>query len=118
MGTALAPTIAQANEFVWHCHILEHEEHDMMRPLVITGKAPQRPNILPTGGALPQAQKVFTVTVSTGATFIVTPSSAAVAPIGYTANSFTVDFAGKPGTHTFTVKDSNNLTSSVTVTVA
>ena len=24
------------NEYVWHCHILEHEEHDMMRPLVIT----------------------------------------------------------------------------------
>ena len=23
-------------EYVWHCHILEHEEHDMMRPLVIT----------------------------------------------------------------------------------
>jgi spore coat protein A len=23
------------NEFVWHCHILEHEEHDMMRPFVI-----------------------------------------------------------------------------------
>jgi spore coat protein A, manganese oxidase len=23
------------NEYVWHCHILEHEEHDMMRPLVI-----------------------------------------------------------------------------------
>jgi spore coat protein A len=22
-------------EYVWHCHILEHEEHDMMRPLVI-----------------------------------------------------------------------------------
>ena len=22
-------------EFVWHCHILEHEEHDMMRPLII-----------------------------------------------------------------------------------
>lgn len=21
------------HEFVWHCHILEHEEHDMMRPL-------------------------------------------------------------------------------------
>jgi spore coat protein A len=25
-----------ANEYVWHCHILEHEEHDMMRPLVVT----------------------------------------------------------------------------------
>ena len=22
------------NEYVWHCHILEHEEHDMMRPLI------------------------------------------------------------------------------------
>jgi FtsP/CotA-like multicopper oxidase with cupredoxin domain len=21
--------------YVWHCHILEHEEHDMMRPLVV-----------------------------------------------------------------------------------
>jgi spore coat protein A len=24
------------HEYVWHCHILEHEEHDMMRPLIIT----------------------------------------------------------------------------------
>jgi spore coat protein A len=24
------------DEYVWHCHILEHEEHDMMRPLVAT----------------------------------------------------------------------------------
>jgi spore coat protein A len=24
------------NEYVYHCHILEHEEHDMMRPLVVT----------------------------------------------------------------------------------
>ena len=23
-------------EYVWHCHILEHEEHDMMRALVVT----------------------------------------------------------------------------------
>jgi len=23
------------HEFVWHCHILEHEEHDMMRPLIV-----------------------------------------------------------------------------------
>ncbi len=25
------------HEYVWHCHILEHEEHDMMRPLVVQG---------------------------------------------------------------------------------
>jgi len=24
------------NEYVWHCHILEHEEHDMMRPVVVS----------------------------------------------------------------------------------
>ncbi|MBC8018423.1 MAG: multicopper oxidase domain-containing protein [Verrucomicrobia bacterium] len=120
MGPALAPLIAQANEFVWHCHILEHEEHDMMRPLVITGKNPQRPNVLPTGGLLPQAQKLFTVTLaSTSTGFTVIPSGAAPAPIGYSAASFTVDFTGKPGTYTYTVKDSTNLlTSSITVTVA
>jgi spore coat protein A, manganese oxidase len=32
--------IPDGNEYVWHCHILEHEEHDMMRPLVVTGKNP------------------------------------------------------------------------------
>jgi spore coat protein A len=25
------------HEYVWHCHILEHEEHDMMRPLNVVG---------------------------------------------------------------------------------
>jgi len=28
---------------VWHCHILDHEDHDMMRPMVI-GK-PQDPRV-------------------------------------------------------------------------
>ncbi len=27
------------HEYVWHCHILEHEEHDMMRPLVVLSNA-------------------------------------------------------------------------------
>jgi FtsP/CotA-like multicopper oxidase with cupredoxin domain len=39
-GGAVIPTPASprtgGNEYVWHCHILEHEEHDMMRPLVVT----------------------------------------------------------------------------------
>jgi uncharacterized repeat protein (TIGR02543 family) len=25
------------DKYVWHCHILSHEEHDMMRPLVVVG---------------------------------------------------------------------------------
>jgi spore coat protein A len=31
-------TPIQGAEYVWHCHILEHEEHDMMRPLVVIPK--------------------------------------------------------------------------------
>jgi spore coat protein A len=34
MGDPLSPRTG-GHEYVWHCHILEHEEHDMMRPLVI-----------------------------------------------------------------------------------
>ena len=30
-----ARTGVLGHEFVWHCHILEHEEHDMMRPLIV-----------------------------------------------------------------------------------
>lgn len=29
------PGLQSGHEYVWHCHILEHEEHDMMRPLVV-----------------------------------------------------------------------------------
>jgi spore coat protein A, manganese oxidase len=35
-GVTLPPG-KKAFEYVWHCHILEHEEHDMMRPLVVIG---------------------------------------------------------------------------------
>ena len=24
-----------AGDYVWHCHLLEHEDNDMMRPLVV-----------------------------------------------------------------------------------
>jgi FtsP/CotA-like multicopper oxidase with cupredoxin domain len=34
-------------EYVWHCHILGHEENDMMRPMVFTSKAQM---ISPTPG--------------------------------------------------------------------
>jgi len=30
-------------EYVWHCHILEYEEHDMMRPLILSPGRPHRP---------------------------------------------------------------------------
>ena len=36
MPDSLNPSLGvSGKEYVWHCHILEHEEHDMMRPMVI-----------------------------------------------------------------------------------
>jgi spore coat protein A len=37
LGLANPPAGKVYHEYVWHCHILEHEEHDMMRPLVVVG---------------------------------------------------------------------------------
>ncbi|PYL81042.1 MAG: copper oxidase [Verrucomicrobia bacterium] len=34
LGDPVSPRTG-GHEYVWHCHILEHEEHDMMRPLVV-----------------------------------------------------------------------------------
>jgi spore coat protein A len=39
-GVAIPPSTRTGivgSEYVVHCHILEHEEHDMMRPLIVTG---------------------------------------------------------------------------------
>jgi spore coat protein A len=35
MKNAVSPRTG-GHEYVWHCHILEHEEHDMMRPLIVS----------------------------------------------------------------------------------
>jgi spore coat protein A len=34
MNNVVSPRTG-GKEYVWHCHILEHEEHDMMRPLIV-----------------------------------------------------------------------------------
>jgi FtsP/CotA-like multicopper oxidase with cupredoxin domain len=45
-------------EYVWHCHLLGHEENDMMRPMVFTAKAQL---ISPTpGSALNSTSATFT----------------------------------------------------------
>jgi spore coat protein A len=41
--TRLVAKFDLKGQYVWHCHILDHEDHDMMRPMVI-GK-PQDPNV-------------------------------------------------------------------------
>lgn len=39
LGLPEPPSGSIYHEYVYHCHILEHEEHDMMRPLVVVGPA-------------------------------------------------------------------------------
>jgi bilirubin oxidase len=33
--TRIQATYDQAGRYVWHCHILEHEDNEMMRPLLV-----------------------------------------------------------------------------------
>ena len=47
--SAMNPPYDLGWEYVWHCHILGHEENDMMRPLVsatVSGALPLAPTIL------------------------------------------------------------------------
>ena len=36
-GLKIAMTFDRPGDFVWHCHILSHEDHDMMRPIKVVG---------------------------------------------------------------------------------
>ncbi|MDU0457329.1 MAG: multicopper oxidase domain-containing protein [Geobacteraceae bacterium] len=54
--------------YVWHCHILSHEEHDMMRPLVVTTPA---------------------TSVTLDASGVSQPSNATMTPVTLTAQAFT-----------------------------
>jgi spore coat protein A, manganese oxidase len=47
------------HEYVWHCHILEHEEHDMMRPMVVAGPTPM--SVVPEKAINPASHPEFTV---------------------------------------------------------
>jgi FtsP/CotA-like multicopper oxidase with cupredoxin domain len=42
-------------EYVWHCHLLGHEENDMMRPIVFTGDRGHAPTVTATVSPAPNA---------------------------------------------------------------
>ena len=117
-----ATVIPNANEYVWHCHILEHEEHDMMRPLVVTGVNPKLLSVFPyaagingyTGGSA--AFSIFGDNPITSVT-----SNNAAYPATWTpgATSFTVNIAplSAPAVVTYTVTDSLGKTATATVDI-
>ena len=45
--TRVRLTFARPGQFVWHCHIVEHEDNEMMRPYRIGPEQPGQPG----GGA-------------------------------------------------------------------
>ncbi|WP_146182807.1 choice-of-anchor D domain-containing protein [Limnohabitans sp. Jir72] len=72
-------------EYVWHCHLLGHEENDMMRPIVFYPE-------MPTGGLNPQSLTFAAAAVgSTSAAQTVTLTNSGVMPLAISAISFTSD---------------------------
>jgi hypothetical protein len=50
--------------YVWHCHILEHEENDMMRPYHLVAGPPPIPELPLSVGPVPAAVTVEATTLS------------------------------------------------------
>jgi len=48
--TRIIATFDKPGEYVWHCHILRHEKHDMMRPLMV---------LVPRAAAAPVARNLI-----------------------------------------------------------
>lgn len=70
-------------EYVWHCHLLGHEENDMMRPIVFIPE-------MPTGGMNPQALTFAGTAVGgTSAAQTVTLTNSGVSPLLITAIDLT-----------------------------
>jgi FtsP/CotA-like multicopper oxidase with cupredoxin domain len=42
--TRVRMVFGQAGQFVWHCHIVEHEDNEMMRPYRIGPTQPGQPS--------------------------------------------------------------------------
>jgi spore coat protein A, manganese oxidase len=98
------------NEYVYHCHILEHEEHDMMRPLVVTGNPLSVTFVQEIGGTAGGTATYF-ISGGTGP-YTVQSNNAAFTPV-LTSTGFTVNVpagttavgVGTPAA-TFTITDS------------
>jgi len=97
---AQAPSnLANANEFVWHCHILEHEEHDMMRPIAVLGDNPN------TGLAVQPTTATVTGAASSPVTLTIFGGKPAytIAAIDPNPNLYVTAFNAQVGVATLTV---------------
>lgn len=54
--TRIVAKFDRPGEYVWHCHILSHEDHEMMRPFVV--RAPEPPPAAPVAAQVFSAARV------------------------------------------------------------
>jgi FtsP/CotA-like multicopper oxidase with cupredoxin domain len=45
--TRIRATFTRPGQYVWHCHIVEHEDNEMMRPFRIGPEQPGQPRLKP-----------------------------------------------------------------------
>ena len=113
------------NEYVYHCHILEHEEHDMMRPLVVSGANPKTPLALNPATTTVNGYLggVSTFFINSGtAPYLVSSNNGAVAVALAALNGnwrfdATVAAQAAPGTATLTVTDAAGAVATATMSI-
>jgi len=67
-GTMVTNTMQNYGwEYVWHCHLLGHEENDMMRPFVFQAAPSEVTGVTATAGAGPSVAVAWTNTATTPA---------------------------------------------------
>ena len=83
-------------EYVWHCHLLGHEENDMMRPIALIVTLPSVPTGLSAAVTYPTSSTAQVVlkwtpvgTNSRG--FVIQRSTSNAFPVGASTVSFTID---------------------------
>ena len=56
--TIIARFEGYTGRYVWHCHILEHEDNEMMRPLEVVAASPTGGGTILNPGARPRPKAV------------------------------------------------------------
>lgn len=72
-----------AGNYVWHCHILSHEEHDMMRPLIV---------VTPATGVTATANPAVPVTAGNAAVTFTAEGTTSLQPTLRSADAFEYQF--------------------------
>jgi spore coat protein A len=68
--------------YVWHCHILSHEEHDMMRPFEVVAPPPAARAVAPLEARISRAADLFArAPLSAASSLFTTTPGDGVAPI-------------------------------------